>query len=304
MFTLGFALSLSAVACSIACAVAYSSSDYFRKAIPSSASPMLALFYGFGLEAPVLAVWVAVSGDARIAPEYVLPGLADAAIGLGANILFLVAVRRSPLSLMIPILALVPVLTAVLGGVMLGEWPTLSQAAGILFVVAGLFTLYIPAQRENGRGSFHALAVWRSFAREPGSLPMAGVVVLWSLSPPVDKICLEYASVGMHGLAQLTILWGACGISLFATQGPKALVLPRAAVKPLLGVAVTAGVAYGLQLAAYQMTLVALVELFKRTIGLVGALILGRAYFQEPVTGPKLAGIAIMVLGLPLIFLG
>jgi len=299
MFTLGFALSFSAVACSIACAVAYSSSDYFRKAIPTSAGPMLALFYGFGLEAPVLALWVAVSGDARITPEYVLPGLADAAIGLGANILFLVAVRRSPLSLMIPLLALVPALTAVMGGVMLGEWPTLSQAAGILFVVAGLFTLFIPA----GRG-FHPLTVWRSFAREPGSLPMTGVIVLWSLSPPVDKICLDYASVGMHGLAQLIILWSVCGIWLLASNGPKALVLPRAAVKPLLGVAVTAGLAYGLQLAAYQMTLVALVELFKRTIGLVGALILGRAYFQEAVTGPKLAGIAIMAIGLPLVLLG
>jgi len=287
------------MACSIACAVSYSSSDYFRKAIPSSASPMLALFYGFGLEAPVLALWAIISGDVSISPAYVAPGLADAAIGLGANILFIIAVRRSPLSLMIPVLALVPVLTALIGGVMLGEWPTLSQAAGIIFVVAGLFTLYMPAG-----GGFHPLAVWRNFTREPGSLPMMGVVALWSLSPPVDKICLDYASVGMHGLAQLIILWMSCGTWLLVRGGLKALVLPRDAIKPLLGVAVSAGIGYGLQLAAYQMTLVAVVEFFKRTIGLVGALILGRAYFQETVTGPKLTGISIMAIGLPLVFLG
>jgi drug/metabolite transporter (DMT)-like permease len=303
MFTVGLALSLPAVAVSIACAVAYSSSDYFRKAIPGSVSPLLALFYAFGLQTPVLALWLAVSGDVRLSPAYLLPGLADAAIGLAANVLFIIAVRRSPLSLMIPLLALVPVFTAVLGGLMLGEWPTPGQAVGILCVAAGLFTIYI-ARDPEGRSGFHPVAVWKNLAREPGALPMAGVIVLWSISPPVDKICLAHASVGMHGLVQLVILWGACGIWLLAQGGPKAFVLPRGAAKPLMGVAVTAGLGYGLQLAAYQMTLVAVVELFKRTIGLVGALILGRAYFHEPVTGAKLAGIAIMALGLPLVFLG
>lgn len=294
-----FALSLPAIALSIACAVSYSGSDYFRKAVPTSTAVPLAMFYAFLLEMPVLAAWMAVSGDTRLDAGYILPGIAVAILGLGANFLFIVAVRRSPLSMMIPMLALVPVLTTVLGGLLLGEWPTAAQAAGILFVAAGLFTLYLPAG-----GGFHPIAVWRSFAAQPGARPMAGVVLLWSMSPPVDKLCLAHAGVGMHGLIQLIILWGAAGCWLLASGGLKSLALPRGALKPLMGVALTAGLGYGLQLMAYQMTLVAVVELFKRTIGLVGALILGRAYFQEAVTGPKIAGIAIMALGLPLVLLG
>lgn len=299
MFELAFALSLPAVAFSVACGVAYSGSDYFRKAVPGSASAPLALFYAFSLEIPVLALWLAVSGDVRLEPGYALPGLAAAILGLGANLLFIIGVRRSPLSLMVPLLALVPVLTALLGGLLLGEWPSATQTAGIGFVAAGLFTLYLPSG-----GGYHPLAVWRRFIEEPGALPMLGVVVLWSISPPVDKLCLAHASVGVHGLIQLLFLAAAAGGWRSATGGRKALVLPRGALRPLMGVAFTAGLGYGLQLAAYQMTLVAMVELFKRSVGLMGALILGRAYYQESVTGPKLAGIAIMALGLPLILLG
>ena len=292
-------LGLPAMALSIACAVAYSASDSMRKAVPRAAGALLALFYAFLLEAPILGLWLVLGGDYRLHPGYLLPGAAAAVLGLGANVLFMVALRRSPLSLMIPMLALVPVITALFSGVLIGEWPRVLQAAGIVFVAAGLFALYLPA------GSGLSLrAVWNAFAREPGAKPMLGVVLLWSLNPPVDKMCLNYASVGMHGFVQLLILSSTLGVWLLLHGGPRGLRLPPGAIRPLAGVALTAGMGYGLQLAAYKMTLVALVELIKRVIGLVGALILGRAYFQEAITGPKVVGIAIMAVGLPLVLLG
>ncbi len=299
MFALSLTLGLPALFFSVTCAVAYSASDYFRKAVPNDASAALVLFYAFGLEAPVLGLWLVASGDARLETGYILPGLVAAPIGLGATWLFLLAVRRSPLSLMVPLLALVPVFTAVFAGLVVGEWPTLRQAAGILVVAVGLFTLFIPAS-----GGFHPLLVWRNLAREPGALPMAGVAVLWSISPPVDKLCLAYASVGMHGLVQLLVLFVATGLWLVVHGGLGALAPPRASARSLLGVGLTAGIGYTLQLVAYQLTLVAVVELVKRTVGLVGALIYGRVYFNEPVTGPKVLGIVIIALGLPLVLLG
>ena len=292
MLTLG----LPALTLSIGCAVAYSAADYFRKAIPLSASAPLALFYAFVLETPVLAAWLLVSGDIRLTADYVWPGLVAALIGLGANMFFIIAVRRSPLSLMVPLLALIPVTTTLLGGAVLGEWPKPLQGVGIVTVVVGLFILYIPTD-----GGFHPLHVWRHFLREPGARPMIGVVTLWSLSPPVDKVCVAASSVGMHGLLQLMILWITLGGWLLFRGGPRALIAPRAAWKPLIGGALAAGLAYGLQLAAYKIALVGIVELFKRSIGLVSALIFGRAYFQEKITGPKIAGIAVMAAGLAIV---
>jgi drug/metabolite transporter (DMT)-like permease len=133
---------------------------------------------------------------------------------------------------------------------------------------------------------------------------MAGVVILWSIGPPVDKLCLTQASVGVHALVQLLILWSATAVWLVPRGGWRSLILPRAAVKPLLGVALTAGIGYGLQLTAYRITLVALVEVFKRSFGMVGALVLGRVFFGEPMTPPKILGIAVMAVGLPLVLLG
>lgn len=294
MLTLG----LPALGLSLGCALAYSASDYFRKAVPPDCPVALTLFYAFALEAPVIAVWLWVSGDVRLEAAYTLPGLAAAVVGLGANFLFIVAVRRSPLSLMVPILGLIPVLTALISGVLLGEWPQPHQAVGIVLVAAGLFTLYIPA----GLG-FSVGAVWRNLRSEPGAGPMAAVVVLWSIAPPVDKLCLAHASVGVHGLVQLFILWGTTGLWLVTRGGLGALIPPRHALKPLIGVALTAGLGYAMQLTAYRLTLVAIVEVFKRSLGLVGALVLGRVFFGEPITRPKLLGILIMALGLPLVLL-
>lgn len=299
MLTLG----LPALGLSLGCALAYSASDYFRKAVPATCPVPLMLFYAFALEMPVVATWLWLSGDIRIEAAYMLPGLASAAVGLAANFLFIVAVRRSPLSLMVPMLGLIPVLTALVSGVLLGEWPAPRQAAGIVLVASGLFTLYVPAGSQ-GIAGFGIRAVWRNLRNEPGAGPMAAVIVLWSIGPPVDKLCLSHASVGVHGLVQLFILWSAAAIWLLARGTPGALILPPGTLRPLLGVALTAGLGYGLQLTAYRLTLVALVEVFKRSLGMAGALVLGRLFFGEPLTGPKLWGIAIMAVGMPLILLG
>jgi len=293
------ALSLPALTFSLACAVAYSCADYFRKAIPSSCGTGLVLFYAFALEAPILALWLGFSGDVRLAPAYVLPGLVAAAIGLAANVLFIIAVRRSPLSLMVPLLALVPVLTTGLSGVLIGEWPTWVQALGIAFVAVGLLVLYVP-----DHSGFSFLAAWHNLRREPGTVPMAGVVLLWSIAPPIDKLCLAQASVGAHGLVQLAILWSATGLWLLLRRDRRAFIPPRGTALPLLGMAVASGLGYGAQLAAYQMTLVAVVELLKRAIGVLGALIFGWMFFNETINRTKLGGIAIIAFGLPLIFLG
>jgi drug/metabolite transporter (DMT)-like permease len=299
MLTLG----LPALGFSLGAALAYSASDYFRKAVPADCPVGQMLFYAFLLEMPVIAAWLWISGDVRLTAAYLVPGLASAVIGLGANLLFIVAVRRSPLSLMVPMLGLIPVLTTLVGGVLLGEWPALHQAAGIVLVGIGLFTLYIPPHITAG-ADLKIAAVWRNFRQEPGAKPMAAVALLWSIGPPVDKLCLAHASVGVHALVQLLILCGTTGLWLMVRGGVRNLILPRAAVKPLLGMAVTSGLGYGMQLTAYRLTLVALVEVFKRSLGMAGALVMGRVFFGEPITPPKLIGIIIIALGLPLVMLG
>ena len=292
------ALSFSALALSVASAVAYSGSDYFRKAVPATCAAPLVLFYMVGGQIPILALWLWISGDFNISVDYAVPGIAVALAGLAANLLFIAAVRLSPLSLMIPLLGAIPAVTVIFGGIILEEWPAPHQTVGIVLVAMGLVTLYIPSD-----GKFGLAALWQNIRRQPGIKPMAGVIVLWSLAPPLDKVCVEYSSVGMHALIQLLFLETATALWISLNGGRRAFAAPRMATQPLVGAAITVGLAYGFQLAAYQITLVAVVELLKRAIGMIGSLILGRAMFGEPLTLPKLLGIVIMAIGLPFVIL-
>ncbi len=291
------ALSPTALLLGLACGVLYSAADYFRKAVPPSCPPETILFYYVGGQIPVLGAWALWNAEFAVAPGYLLPGLADAVLGLTANLLFIVAIRRSSLSLMVPLLALAPVLTLLVGGFTLGEWPSLRQDAGIVLVAAGLFALYQPA--GGRRGLRAALATLRA---ERGTAPMLGVIALWSTTPSLDKICLSYTSPDLHSLIQVVTIWSAL-LAWALLRGRRTLHLPPGARGPMAGAAVAGGLAYASQLAAYAVSLVALVEVLKRTVGLFGSLILGRAVFREPITPSKVVGIVTVAVGLPLVML-
>ena len=54
---------------------------------------------------------------------------------------------------------------------------------------------------------------------------------------------------------------------------------------------------------AYEMTLVSFVELYKRIIGIIGALMVGRLFLSEKITKQKLFGIFMIIIALPLIMI-
>jgi drug/metabolite transporter (DMT)-like permease len=292
------AVGLPALLLSVASGVLYSAADYFRKAAPADCAPESILFFYICGHIPVLGVWVLWSGAAAVAPGYLLPGLGAAAVGLGANLLFIVAIRRSELSLMVPLLALVPVLALILGGLALGEWPTPVQAFGIVLIAGGLFALFQPAGAKPG-----ARAALATLAGQRGTAPMLAVVALWSAAPALDKLCLAHTTAAMHGLIQVGLIAAAL-LAWGLARGPRRLRLPAGAVRPVAGSAATGACAYACQLLAYTLAMAAVVEVLKRTVGLLGSLVLGRTAFREPLTGMKAAGIGIITTGLPLVTIG
>jgi drug/metabolite transporter (DMT)-like permease len=289
-------VSFSAILLSLGCGIGFAASDYFRKAVPAACPNALVLFYFVGGQIPILAGWLMFSGDARFTAAYWLPGVVDIGLGVGANLMFIAAVRRSPLSLMIPLLALVPVLTTVTGAVVLSEIPSLRQVSGTALIVAGLFVLYLP----QGEG-LRVGAAWRAIRQEPGVPLMLMTTLAWSLTPVFDKLCIAASSVPMHGLIQVIAIWGISGVWVVAVHGWRGLKPPPGSAGPLAGAALSAGLGYGLQLAAYQAAMVAVVEGLKRVTGLLSALVVGRMMFAEPMTTPKILGIIVLAIGVPLI---
>jgi drug/metabolite transporter (DMT)-like permease len=291
--------SLTAALLSIGCGLGFAAADYFRKAVPAETSTALVLFYFIGLQLPLWAGWLWASGETRLTADYWLPGIIDVVLGLGANFTFIAAVRRSPLSLMIPMLALVPVLTTVAGAAMLTEIPSLMQVGGIVLIFVGLLALYAPA----GQGA-RVTAALRAMKSEPGMPLMLATIAGWSLTPVFDKMCVAASSVPMHATIQVGAITALVGAWIVLRGGVMALKPNPGSAKPLVGAAVAAALAYGLQLAAYQMAMVALVEGLKRVTGLLAAVAVGRIMFHEPLTRAKLVGVGVLAVGVPMILLG
>jgi drug/metabolite transporter (DMT)-like permease len=291
-------LTLTGFLLSIGCGIGFAATDYFRKAVPSACPPMVLLFYFVGGQVPILAGWLVLSGEWRLTASYWVPGLVDLALGIAGNVLFVVAVRRSPLSLMIPLLALVPIFTAGTGALMLDERLTAEQLAGIAIVAAGILVLNMPRG-----GGLSVAAAWRGLMREPGTPAMIGTALAWSLTPVFDKICVEASSVPVHGLLQVSLFCAFTGLWVAVGSGTRGLKAPTGSALPLAGGALAAGVAYVLQLAAYSIAFVAVVELIKRTTGLLSALVVGRVMFHEPLSSAKVAGVALIAVGLPFVVL-
>lgn len=279
----------------VAASLCWSGLDWARKAMSAHAGPipfLIVLTFG---QALVLLPWIMSMGGAFSAESgYWVPGLTSLSFNILANWLFMRAVTIAPLSLTVPYLALTPMFTALLAIPMLGEWPSLPQSAGIVLTVAGALTLNPDA--ANG-----LKAMLTSFTRERGSAYMATVALLWSLASPLDKLAMQHASVTFHSFV---LCVGLPLVFLLILAGQRKLAaLAQPFRRPgVLALAVGFGVgALVMQLTAMQAVYVGLVEAIKRVIGLAMAALVGRLFFQEPLTRQKLVALGLMAVGVSLI---
>lgn len=285
-------LSLTVV---FACALAWSGFDLSRKALVERIAPTpLLLLLTMG-QTPAFVAWAAWDGGGAAA-GYWLPALGSVALNVVANLAFIHAFQVSPISVTIPLLSLTPVLTTLAAVPMLGEVPGVRQWAGILMVVAGAFVVTL----RSGEG-WSAGAMARAFAREPGARLMLVVAAAWALTPPLDKLALAHASTPFHA----AVLCGGVALVLaavLAVQGRLGEVRQVGRAPGIYAVAlVVSCLALALQLAAYRLVWVALVETLKRGIGNVLALVYGRFLFGEAVGPAQVAAVVMMGVGVGLI---
>ncbi|MBV1859402.1 MAG: DMT family transporter, partial [Nannocystaceae bacterium] len=262
----------------IGSAMCWSGLDATRKVLVQRVSPMALLVLLTLGQIPLFGVWAVLSDDTIASWDYVLPGLASLCLNIVANLCFFRAVRVSPLSLTVPLLAFVPVFTTLAANPLLGEVPSARQLAGIGVVVLGALVLNSDAAQDRRPSAFV-----RALVREPGSLPMLVTALCWSLTIVVDKLATQHAGFGIHG-AVLNAGIGLVGLSVLAAGGRlRELGAARKAWRPLLFSISVGALGLGSQLVAVQHLFAALVEAGKRSIGVAMSVLVGRLAFQEPV---------------------
>jgi len=268
-------------------AAAWSSLDVLRKRLSGRISPEWLAFALILGPAPMFIVMAAWQGIAPTDPVYLPIAAACGLLYAVANILFLWALRLSPLSATVPMLALTPAFTALVAWPLLGERLNLVGGVGIAAVALGAFVLMI--DRDSGRPSP------RKFHR--GSVVMVAVAALFACAGPLDKLGLRFASVGFHSVSVALVAGAVVGLYALRRERAGAPRRARGQLGWVIAAAVVMAIAQVTQLAAIQVLQVSLVESLKRGIGMSMAVVVGRVSFAEPITAGKVVALALMLGG-------
>jgi len=282
------------LAFTLAAAVSWALFDALRKRLARDVSPVhLGLLLPLA-QAPLLALWAASREPLGLPLACLSPLVASALLNSLALVLFLDALRLSPMSITIPLLSFTPVLSTTLAWLFRGQTPALAQYAGAALVVLGAVLL--------GGGSWRSLA---ASAGEPGVRRMALVAVLWSGTGVLDQLAVFrgagawYAPAVTAAVALLLFLWAAFRGQLqafLAAAGPLV-------ARPLVaGTAVAIGAAaLAVQIEAFRWAPIGFIEVVKRGIGMASAVLLGRFVFGESLSGRKWVAVALLTLGVALV---
>ena len=248
---------------------------------------------------PFFGAWIAWEHASLVVGRgFWSPAIASVALNVAANLLFLKAVRESPLSLTVPMLSLSPAFAAVAEFVGYGLAPTAQQWAGMVVVIAGAITLH-----AGGQAGADPRAVVRQMLQERGSLWMAAVALLWAVSGTCDKAATSHASAAVAGFAQcggVALCLAVWMVARREVSGLGAIVRVRGVYALSIGSGV---LALGVQLMAYQLALVGLVEAVKRAVGMLTSLALGRMVFGEQIGLTQVLAVLVMAFGVALIAL-
>ncbi|MEE9514879.1 MAG: DMT family transporter, partial [Candidatus Brocadiales bacterium] len=142
--------------------------------------------YGYAL--PFLLCMLAFTEIPPLDSVFFLVNLIQVPLNGLAIVLYIRAIKYSPLSLTLPYLALTPVFLIGTSYVMLGERPDSSGLIGILFVALGAYLLNVRATREGLLGPLRAIL------DEEGSLLMIGVAFIYSITGNLSKIAILHSS--------------------------------------------------------------------------------------------------------------
>ncbi len=217
-------------------------------------------------------------------------------LGLLAFYLFLKVLKNSEISLTIPLLSFTPLFSSLYAFFILNETLSRMNYIGILIIVLGSLLLY--SKTFSFKDIFASpIALYKNH----NAKLMLLVALIWSLTPVLDKKCLQYTDVYLHGYLQ-SIGWLIIILYFFLTKKISLSNLINKNTNNLIaGIAIIGSVVSLIQLIALTYNMVPILESFKRSIGIILSLVFGYYFFKEKVNFKKTISVTIIVSGLYLL---
>jgi len=271
--------------------------DLSAKRVLTKENSLLFTWLIFALPLPAIYAADYLCGVPQPAPGFYGALLTALPLEILAQILYMQALRLSPLSIVAPLLALSPVFMLAVPYLLIGERISLLAGTGVLLIASGAYVLNAGTVKKGFLEPFRALL------RERGAVYMCLVALLFSFTATLSKKAIMLSSP-LHYMAVYWtgIVVGMIPLLFFTYRGswPKTLgngAVRKALLPALIFVASVFAAAY-----AMSITKVTYVTTVKRLSVLFSILLAGMILKEESIS-ERLAGGALMITGFALIVL-
>jgi drug/metabolite transporter (DMT)-like permease len=280
---------------SLLSAFALATSDAFTKRALKTGNEYLVAWFRLLFSLPLLLFFLIMSPRPNLDSEFFKAFIIALPLEILSVILYIKALRLSPLSLTLPFLSLTPVFVIVVSYAILGEKVSLQGMSGIFFLAAGSYVLHI---HELNKGILDPIS---AILKEKGSVLMIFVALIYSITSSLGKMAIQHSSPLFFGATYVIFL------TLFFT--PVALWKGRHDIRDFVkdklysGLALP-GIFYAIMVASHMLAInltnVAYMISVKRTSVIIGVLY-GYFLFREKHIKERLAGAIIMFIGFVMI---
>ncbi|MEJ2031929.1 MAG: EamA family transporter [Deltaproteobacteria bacterium] len=281
-------------ALALASALAMSASDALSKHFSRKVSDFTNTWVRFHYAAPFMLMVLAAIDIPPLDRTFWLTLAILLPLEITAWLLYLKAIRLSPLGLTIPFLGLTPVLLLVVPRLLLGEKVSLLGGLGVVLVAAGIYLLNASRTVEGWLGPLRAI---RS---EPGSRLMLSVAAIFSVTATLGKVLILHSSVLFVAAIYFPLL--ALILAPVAFARPQV----RRELMSSPGQGALIGFAFALMALSHYYAIkiapVAYMVAVKRT-SLIFATVWGWLFFQEGHLRERLLGATVIVAGVLLVAL-
>ncbi len=282
---------------SLLCAVSLATSDALAKRALRRHNDYLILWLRLLLASPFLLAVLPFIPIPRPAPGFYRATFMALPLEVLAGILYIRALKLSPLSLTLPLLALTPLFLLVVPFLLLGERLSPSGTAGVLLIAGGAYLLNIGGIREG------LLEPLRATLRDRGARCMLGVALIYGITSTLGKQAIAASSPLFFAAVYVTLLaLLLTPLALRNLPGGIRGAISSGAVREAILPALFYALMVLTHMSAIAMTKVAYMISLKRLSLLMGVLY-GHLLFREQGIGGRLAGTLLMLCGVALISL-
>lgn len=212
-----------------------------------------------------------------------------------AIVLYVKALKLSPLSVTLPFLALTPVFLIIFSYVIVGESVTMQGGFGILLIASGSYLLNI---EKIQHGIFEP---FKTVTREKGSIFMICVALIFSITSSFGKIAIEHSSALFFVIVYYTALTVSFApLALWLGKNELSSFIRQKQYKALLVPGIFYSVMAASHMLAMKLTNVAYMISVKR-LSLIIGIFYGYVLFREKNLRERLLGGILMFAGFVLI---